>query len=267
MSHHSLFKSIIAIAALLGLGALLASNLSGHSTSIFPSGRLADIKNRGTLIVATDATYPPLESIDDKGGFFGLDIDIAKEIAADLGVKLVLRNILWDDIFQSLKNGEVDIVASSVTITPERAALFSFSDPYFNAGQVIVSTTDKRSILSSPQKLKGLRVGVQPDTTSSREAQKYTDPALVFSYHDYKNAKEDLENGKIDALVMDYPAAVALVSNDKKIDIIGDIFTQEFYGIVAQKNQTALTDQINKTIRRLKQGGTIRNLEQKWLGR
>lgn len=265
MSNKKVLALIAAILALIGINmALSGIPLTKEAGS---GGRLGIIKGRGELIVATDATYPPLESIDERGEFFGMDIDIAKEIARDMGVDVKFKNILWDNIFDDLKKGNVDIITSSVTITKERAEQLGFSDPYFNAGQVIVSTSSALKSISGPKDLAGYRLGVQPDTTSSTEAKKYTNPSLVFDYHDYNKAKADLLSGKLDALIIDYPAAVALTKDEQNVQIIGDIFTQEFYGIATQKNQPELIEQINKTIRRLKQAGEIRNLEKKWLGR
>ena len=226
---------------------------------------LRKIKEQGEIIVGTDATYPPMESIDEEGNFFGMDIDIAKEIASDLGVKAKFKNIIWEEVFAAVKQGEVDMIISSITITPERAKTMSFSDPYFNAGQVIVIRTDKKEIIKGVEDLVGHALGVQTETTSEKEAKKYTAPALVKSYENYDLAKEDLLGGEIDAIIIDYPAAVGMVVREKDLQIVGTPFTQEFYGIATQKNQKALLSQINRTIRRLKREEELKVLEEKWL--
>jgi ABC-type amino acid transport substrate-binding protein len=88
----------------------------------------------------------------------------------------------------------------------------------------------------------------------------------VNAYENYDLAKEDLLNGKIDAIVIDYPAAIGMIVKEKGLQITGEIFTQEFYGIAIQKDQPELLSQINKSIRRLKQEGELMRIEEKWLG-
>lgn len=226
---------------------------------------LRKIKEQGELLIGTDATYPPMESIDDRGNFLGMDIDIAKEIAFDLGVEPKFRNIIWEKVFDAVIEGEVDMIISSITLTLERAETMSFSDPYFNAGQVIVIRTDKQDIIRGVDDLLGHSLGVQVETTSEKEAKKYTDLSLVKSYENYDLVKEDLLGREIDAIIIDYPAAIGMIAGEKDLQVVGTPFTQEFYGVATQKNQDVLLAEINKTIRRLKREGELKRLEERWL--
>lgn len=217
------------------------------------------------LIVGTDATYPPMEYFDGEGNFAGMDIDIAKEIALDLGAEIEFRNLAWEGIFDTLQDGKVDMLISSITITPERAQTMDFSDPYFNAGQVVVATADKVQVIKGVEDLSGKKVGVQGGTTSEVEAKKYTDPSLVKTFANYDLARSALLNKVIDAIIIDYPAAVGMVGEEATLKLIGEPFTQEFYGVAVKKGEEQLLGEINKTIRRLKEEGKLRELEQKWL--
>jgi len=103
------------------------------------AGVVDEIKKRGYLIVGTEATFPPFEFVDEKTKeIVGFDIDIAREIAKALGVKLKVEDIAFDGLIPSLLTKKIDLIAAAMTITPERAKVVSFSDPYFTAGQVIV---------------------------------------------------------------------------------------------------------------------------------
>jgi len=226
---------------------------------------LREIKTLGKILVGTEATYPPMESIDEAGNFVGMDIDIAQEIAFDLGVEAEFRNIVWDEIFNTLLNGEVDMLISAITITPERAEKMAFSDPYFNAGQIIVTTLDKINEIKGTQNLAGKKLGVQIETTSLIEAQKYTDLELVIPFENNDLAKDELLKGAIDAIIIDYPAAVGMVFGEETLRIVGEPFTQEFYGIAVRKEEKVLLGEINKTIRRLKRENIIEEMEKKWL--
>lgn len=220
---------------------------------------------KGKLVVGTDATYPPMEYFDEAGNFAGMDIDIAKEIALDLGIQAEFRNIVWEGIFDTLLAGEVDILASSITITSERAQAMDFSDPYFNAGQVVMTMVDKAGGIKGVEDLAGKTIGVQAGTTSETEAKKYTDPGLVMAFADYDLAKSALLNQVIDAIIIDYPAAIGMASGEEALKVVGEPFTQEFYGVAVQKGEKELLEEINKTIRRLKREGKLKELEEKWL--
>jgi len=255
--------AIVIVGSLVGLGFVFREKLFPKNGWSADSGKVSEIKKKGELVVGTDATYPPMESLDQEGNVVGMDIDIAREAALDMGVKAVFRNIAWDQLFDAVKNGEVDMAISAITITKERTETLGFSDPYFNAGQVIVSTEDKKGLFRGPEDLKDYKVGVQTGTTSEQEAQKYS--SKVKAYENYELAKEGLLLGQIDAIVIDYPAAVGMVAQEPRLHLAGEIFTQEFYGIAGQKDQPDLFLQLNKTIRRLKREGGLSQIEQKWL--
>ncbi len=261
MAKRSIILVIILILA--GLGIFLYDRSSPEEIE---DPLLRKIKERGELIVGTDATYPPMENMDEEGNIFGMDMDIAKEVAFDLEIEAEFRNVIWEEIFDTVREGEVDMIISAITITSERAKIMDFSDPYFNAGQVIVIRVDKKEIIKGVEDLQGRVLGTQIETTSEVAAKELTDPSLVKSYENSLLTGEGLLRGEIDAVILDYPAAVGMVSENKDFQIVGVPFTQEFYGIATQKGQKMLLSQINKTIRRLKTEGVLKALEEKWLG-
>lgn len=261
MAKRSIILVIILILA--GLGIFLYDRSSPEEIE---DPLLRKIKERGELIVGTDATYPPMENMDEEGNIFGMDMDIAKEVAFDLEIEAEFRNVIWEEIFDTVREGEVDMIISAITITSERAKIMDFSDPYFNAGQVIVIRVDKKEIIKGVEDLQGRVLGTQIETTSEVAAKELTDPSLVKSYENSLLTGEGLLRGEIDAVILDYPAAVGMVAENKDFQIVGVPFTQEFYGIATQKGQKMLLSQINKTIRRLKTEGVLKALEEKWLG-
>jgi len=254
---------LIIILILAGLGIFLYDRLPPEEIE---DPLLRKIKERGELIIGTDATYPPMEDVDEEGNIFGMDMDIAKEVAFDLGVEPEFRNVIWEEIFGVVREGGVDMIISSITITAERTKIMDFSNPYFNAGQVIVIRADEKEIIRGVEDLQGRVLGVQTETTSEEAAKELTDPSLVKGYENSPLAGEDLLRGEIDAVILDYPAAVGMVAENKDFQIVGVPFTQEFYGIAIQKGQKMLLSQINKTIRRLKTEEVLKALEEKWLG-
>jgi polar amino acid transport system substrate-binding protein len=227
------------------------------------SPELQAIKARGEIIIGTEATYPPMEYFDEHGNFVGIDIEIGKRIAKELGVKAKFRHIPWQELFDKLLAKEVDMVISAVTILPEREKIMAFSKPYFNAGQVIVTTKENAKTIKGVEDLKDKKVGVQAETTSEKEALKIS--ANVVSYPDYVEAKKGLISGEIDVIVIDYPAAIGMTSEDENLTIVGKPFTQEFYGIALRKDSTGLLDKINNILSEMQRSGELDKIVSQWL--
>jgi ABC-type amino acid transport substrate-binding protein len=258
--------AMVVLCLIVGVGYFMVNQSANNTDDMKATGKLSEILKKGEIVIGVDATYAPLEFKDEAGNFAGLDVDFGNELARRLGVKAVFKNVAWNDLFTSINNDSIDISDSSITITAERAKTLGFSDPYFNAGQVIVSTTSASSYIKGPENLRRLRVGAQVNTTSDTEVRKYVaSSSQVFNFETYAPAETDLISGKLDAIVIDRPAGASMTSKDKRLALMGDIFTSEFYGVVTKKGEHDLLLKINKLIREMKQDGTLTNLENKWL--
>lgn len=227
------------------------------------SPKMQELKSRGQIIIGTNAAFPPMESFDDQGNFIGIDIEIAKKIAQDLGLNAKFQQVEWQDIFSTLLADKVDMIISGITILPERAQIMAFSNPYFNAGQVIVIHKDDRERITGVEDLNNKTLGAQKDTTGYAEAEKISN--RVMGYIDYSKAKEALLKKEIDAIVVDYPAAISLAKNQNNILIVGEPFTQEFYGIAVKKENKELLDKINESLIELKKSGELDQIIDSWL--
>ena len=157
------------------------------------------------IVVATDATWPPMEYIDESKDIIGFDIDLMKEIAKAGGFTVEFKNTAWDGIFAGLAGGKYDAVMSSVTITDERKQQMDFSKPYINAGQILV-VPKSTSGVSKLADMKGKIVAAQIGTTGSFEIEKISGVELK-TYDEIGLAFEDLVNGRIDGVVADTPVA------------------------------------------------------------
>lgn len=218
-----------------------------------------------TLVVATDATFPPMEMVDRNKQIVGFDIDLLNAAAKEAGFKVEFKNTAWDGIFAGLPAGKYDAVISSVTITPERLKEYDFSEPYINAGQVlVVAKTLKVNALSQ---MKGKKVGAQIGTTGAMEIKKAG--IELKSYDEIGLAFADLAAGRIQGVVIDTPVAAdyALQKAEykEKLKIASQPFTQEQYGVVVKKGNKEVLDLINKGIKAVKAKGIDKELEKKWL--
>lgn len=261
---------LIVAGVLLAIGAWIYYFLSASSpTSLLtpPSNSPSPTQftiNPGKIIIGTDATYPPMEYRDANGQLTGYDIDLGNRLAGKLNLQAEFRNIAWDDLFNALNQGEIDIVISSVTITDERKAKHDFSDPYINAGQVII-TRDNETSISTVDDLTGKKIAVQKGTTNEEEAKKYTDPEKVIAFEDFVQATQALLKGEADAIISDLTGAKGIVSENPELKISSDPFTSEYFGIVIRKNNSELVNKINTALTSLRQQGVLALLKQKWL--
>ncbi len=219
-----------------------------------------------SVTCATDATWPPMEMVDENKNIVGFDIDFLNAVAKEAGFRVEFKNTAWDGIFAGIAAGKYDLIMSSVTILEERKKTMSFSEPYINIGLVLVvpNGSDATSIAN----LTGEKVGAQIGTTSAREIEKFEGVELK-SYDEIGMAFEDMANGRIAGVVCDTVVAshYALRREEykKRFKMAGDILTEENYGIVVGKDNKLLLDLINKGIRAVKEKGVDKELEDKWL--
>ena len=220
----------------------------------------------GAVVIGTNAEYPPFEYVDEAGNIVGFDVDIMMAIAEAAGFEYEFVNTRWDGIFVALASGEFDAVISAATITDERMETVDFSDPYFNAGQmiaVLVGTTD----IESPADLDGKRVGVQLGTTGDIWATENTG-AEVVRYDEITLAFQALENGDVDAVLNDGPTSADIIKANPELGatLVGEPFTDEFYGIAINKDKTDVKDAINTGLAAIRASGQYQDIYDEWFG-
>jgi ABC-type amino acid transport substrate-binding protein len=222
------------------------------------------ILDQGEVKIGTDATFLPMEFYDENGNLTGFDMELANKIAEVIGVKATIISYPWDELFEHLKNGDVDLIISSVTINDERRQLYDFSTSYISAGQVIITQRSDNSINSTTD-LSGKKIGVQTGTTNETEALKYTTDDLVIRYPDFNVAAKALVEGEINAIFSDLPGAKGLINDNPTLKISSDPFTEENYGVVIKKGSDDLVERVNEVLDSLRQQGFLQYLQQKWL--
>ncbi|KPC51615.1 basic amino acid ABC transporter substrate-binding protein [Amantichitinum ursilacus] len=243
------------------LFAALACTLA-FSAPVFAAGK--------TYQVATDASYAPFESMNDKKEVVGFDVDVLTAAAAKAGIEVKFINTPWEGIFATLATGDRDIVASAVTITPERKQTMDFTNPYFDAKQLIaVSGSSKVAKFAD---LKNLKVAVQTGTTGDEVVQKLlgkTNPNIK-RFESTPLAIQELLSGGVDAVVADNGVVTNYVANNKgaKLKTIDDAsFAKESYGFAVHKGNADLLAKLNKGIAAIKADGTYDKIYKKYFGK
>jgi len=221
-----------------------------------------------TIVIATDATWPPMEFVNADKEIVGFDIDYMKAAAKEGGYDVEFKNVAWDGIFGGLEAGKYDAICSSVTITDERKKSMDFSIPYFKVRQALV--VPKTSTAKTLDDMEGKTVGAQIGTTGYFAIKKVKG-VEAKSYDEIGLAMEDLFNGRIDGVVCDDPVAAqyALQREDykAKLKIAAVLDTgDEYYGVAVKKGNTEVLDLINKGIKAVEEKGIAKELRAKWIG-
>ena len=219
----------------------------------------------GVVKIGNNAEYPPFESVDASGKIVGFDPDIIAAIAKAAGFEFELINTRWDGIFVALASGEFGAVISAATITDERKQTVDFSDPYFNAGQMIA--VKQGSPIKTPADLDGKKVGVQLGTTGDIWVSDNT-KAEVVRYDEITLAFQALGNGDIDAIVNDGPTSADIIKANPELGatLVGEPFTEENYGIAVSKDKPELLAAINKGLAAVKASGEYDKIYETWFG-
>lgn len=232
------------------------------------TGDLPNLNGR-KVVIGTDATYPPFESVDPtSNAIVGFDVDLMNEVAKLINIQPEFTNAAFDTIFTALQSKQYDAVMSAATITEERQKIVAFSDPYIEVGQLVVVASGNTAVTSYTDLPNVATVGVQTGTTgetATLEEAKVPD-ANVKRYQTIDLAFADLANGAIDAVVADGPTVGNYTSQPQytdKLTVAGAPFTTESYGIAVQQGDTELLNAINAALAQLKENGTIDQLKEK----
>ncbi len=213
------------------------------------------------LVMATNAAFPPYEMVEGNE-IVGIDAEIAKLIADDLGKELIIEDMAFDSIIAAVETGKADIAMAGLTITEDRKKNINFSDPYTEAAQVIV--VKNGSPVQSPDDLEGKTIGVQIGTTGDIYAADIAD-ATIERYSKYFEAINALLQDKIDAVIVDREPARVFVDENEELVMIDKEFTLEEYAIGVSKENTELLDQINASLAKLKESGKIDEIINKYI--
>jgi basic membrane protein A len=221
----------------------------------------------GLVKVGINAEYPPFEYVDESGNIVGFDPDLMNAIAQRAGFELQFINTRWDGIFVALESGEFDAVASAATITEEREKIVNFSNPYFNAGQMIAVLKANANTITTPQDLAGRRVGVQTGTTGDILASSLPGVEVV-RYDEITLAFQALAQGKVDAVLNDGPTSADIIGKNPQLGavLVGQPLSDEYYGIAVQPNEPQLLDAINSALTEIIADGTYEQIYVKWFG-
>lgn len=263
---------ILASVAALAIVASACGGSSSSDTTAAASNKVAAFTpvQAGKLTVCTDAPYEPFEFQAADKSWTGFDMDIMNKIASSNGLTLNVSVQGFDGILLKLAAKECDVVASSVTITPDRAKSVDFSTGYFDSYQSLLVRNADKDMLNSLASLKGKTIAVQTGTTGEAFAKANATGAKIQSYDDASAMFLALESSEVDGVLQDFPinASRAVKQGTSTVSVK---FTEgqkaEQYGFAVEKGNASLLTVLNDTLATMKTDGSYDAIFAKYFGK
>jgi len=232
----------------------------------------ADVK---PLILATEATYPPFESVNNQGEMIGFDIDILKAVCSHIQRTCKFVNQPWDSLIPGLRLGKFDVIFGSMNITEERLRQVDFTQPYYTSTGTFIAAK-KQHFSLTPQSLDNKTIGVQGSTTYDYYLQDvYGRRVRINRYGSIQDAFLDLQSGRIDLVFGDTPIMISWANepaNSALYAPVGDPVKDERFfnkgdGFAVKKGNKELLDQLNKGLEAIKADGTYQKIIHQYFGK
>ncbi|WPS87767.1 glutamate ABC transporter substrate-binding protein [Brevibacillus halotolerans] len=265
----------VGLAVMLSATALAACGSSKTQDGASPSGKdaatstVAKIKERGKYVVGVKYDLNLFGLKDPAtGNVEGFDIDIAKAIAKKIlgdENKIELKEVTSKTRIPMLKNGEIDSIIATMTITDERKKEVDFSDVYFMAGQSFLVKKDS-TIKGLEDFTKGKKVVTAKGSTSAKNIRENAPEAEVLEFENYAEAFTALKAGQGDALTTDNALLYGMAKQDPNFRVVEGTFTEEPYGIALPKGDAEFVALVNDLLKEMKQNGEYDKLYEKWIG-
>lgn len=229
------------------------------------------IQEQGVMRVGMEANWVPFEYVDGAGQLAGFDVELARELGARLGLEVqFVANLSFDGLYDALTAGRADVIISAVVVDMARSADFSYSAPYFDAGQALVVRSDNDDI-EAMQDLRGrmlaVELGSDGDTVARRWARRLADMSLLHT-DSTDAALVAVAEGQADAALTDRASALIALKAAPGMDlhIAGEPVTEQQYAVVVHKESGELLRAVNATLAEMRRDGALQALERRWVG-
>ena len=241
----------------------IMDNYIGEDAGKTPYESPEDVdRSNGTLVMATNAEFEPYE-YHEGDDIVGIDADIAQAICDKLGYELKIEDMEFDSILPAVQSGKADFGAAGMTVTEDRATQVDFSDSYYTGVQVIIVTDD--SDITEPDDLKGKKIGVQQGTTGDIYSTDDFGDDNVERFNKGMEAVQALQQGKIDAVIIDNQPAKTFVEENEGLKILETSYVEEDYALAIKKGNDDLVKKVNDAIKELKEDGTFDKIVAKYI--
>jgi polar amino acid transport system substrate-binding protein len=255
--------AVLSLLALVGFSYQIAL---AQATSAQQSA-VAAAKARGKLVVGVRYDFPPFGFVDEQRQVVGLEIDMTRELAANLlGNRdaLELVEVSGPNRIPFLVTAKVDIVIAALSVTPERAKTVSFSEPYYIGGYTVMTTKDNAEI-KDMSSLSGKRVGITRGSTAEAIVAKLEpQPAQIVKLEHISELLSVIQAQRVDAIVQDRALLQPFVSNNPGFKLVGGLYNEEPWAVGIRKDDKETVDWVNSQIGKMKQSGRLDEWLAKW---
>ncbi|MFC5590559.1 amino acid ABC transporter substrate-binding protein [Sporosarcina soli] len=226
---------------------------------------LADIQEKGELVIGTEGVYPPFTFHDDSGQLTGFDVDIATEVAKRLGVKPVFLETQWDAMFAGLDAKRFDMVANQVGINEDRLEKYDFSTPYNISVGVVVASKDNNDI-SKYEDIKGLKAAQTMTSNHRKIAESYG--AEIVSVEGFVQSVDLISSKRVDVTVNDKLSVLDYLTQrpDAPVKIVAQADEVIDIGLLFRKDNETLVEAVNQALQDMIEDGTHLEISEKWFG-
>ncbi len=235
--------------------------------AVFAADTIGTVRKKGVLVAGVKDSTPGFGYVDEKTReIVGYDVDFVKAIAKKLGVKLELKPVTSASRIPRLVEGNIDIIAATMTKTAERAKQIDFSNTYFFTGQKFLV---KKDTVKSLADLDGKRIGTAKGSTSEQNARKALSKATILSFDDYPQAFLALQQGKVFAVTTDESILANILGkapNKEQFEIPDIQISDEPYGLGMRKGDKDFVAFVNKTLLEMENSGDAKRIFEKWFG-
>lgn len=270
-------KRIIALLALLACLLVIISGC-GNKTSVAKQANTVDtwstIQKRGRVIIGLDDTFVPMGFRQKDGNLVGFDIDLAKDVFKQYGIKVDFQTIDWNMKETELRNRTIDLIWNGYTITPARQKQIAFSRPYLANRQVLVTKKDQN--INNFKQMKGKTLGVQTSSSGAslldehpKVLKNYIKDQSPVMYDSFNNALMDLDANRIQGLLIDSVYANYYIQHEKDPDSYRTYyggFSGEDFAVGMRKGDKTMKHKINSALQKLANDGELQKIEVKWFG-
>lgn len=220
------------------------------------------------LIIGIDDAFAPMGFRDENNNIVGFDIDLAKAVGEQMDTKVVFQPIDWGSKETELQSGRIDLIWNGYTVTEERKQKVLFTEPYLANAQVIVTLKD--SEINSLNDLAGKSVGLQAQSSASNALNNSEIASEIKDITEFKTnvlALQDLDNGRIDAVVIDEVVIdYYMTLKPDTYKILEESLAPELYAVGVKKGNNELLEKVQKAMDEIIKNGTAAEISEKWFG-
>ena len=241
----------------------LAAGMAAVMVAGLLAGCGSSSSDENTLVMATNATFPPYEYVEGDE-IVGIDPEIAAAIAEELGMELQIEDVEFDSIVAGVASGKYDMGMAGMTVDPERLESVNFSDSYATGIQSII-VKEGSPIQSVDDLSSSTKIGVQQGTTGAQYAADDYGQDAVVNFNKGADAVQALVTDKVDCVIIDNEPAKSFVEANPGLKILDTEYAVEDYAICVAKDNDELLDKINDALAKLKEDGTLDEIINKYI--